>query len=204
MLRYYLAVILGGPSVVAAASYFASRERAGFSLLYAFIAAYLATAVAFGIDALAAILTRALAKGRAVDPLAPYYTVAKWEKKLYVKLGVRVWKDKIPEMGGLLVGFQKKKVETRDDPEYLMFFLRETCYAELMHIISAFLGFLNVFTLPLSCALYFAVPVAIVNFVLNILPVIVQRYVRPSLLLSYNRCVRKAQKREEKEEISVK
>ena len=194
MLRYYLTVILAGPSIVALSSYLVFGERAGFSLVYAFVASYFATAVAFVIDALAAILTRALARGRALDPFAPCYTVSKRERRLYVRLGVRVWKDKIPEMGGLLVGFQKKRVETREDADYLMLFLKETCYAELMHAISALLGFAVVFTLPLRYAFYFAIPVASVNFVLNVLPVIVQRYVRPSLVLSYNRCVRKAQR----------
>ena len=93
-------------------------------------------------------------------------------------------------MGGLLVGFQKKKLE-KDTPEYLLFFLKETCYAELMHLISAILGFAIIFLLPLRFALPISLPVALVNFVLNMMPVLVQRYVRSHMIPLYERSKRR-------------
>ena len=63
------------------------------------------TALEFGLDALIAWLTRMLPTS-AVDPFKRIYRVAKWEKKVYRRLGIVKWKDKIPEAGALLVGFQ--------------------------------------------------------------------------------------------------
>ena len=162
------------------------------------------TALAFGLDALIAIAVRKLPEG-AVDPRRRIYRVAKWEKKLYKKLGIVSWKDKIPEAGGLLVGFQKSRVLDFHDNAYLLTFMRESVYAEIMHVLSAVAGF----ALPTLCVLprlwslavpdvrwglRVALPVALVNFVLQVLPVMVQRYVRPQLMRVYERNLAREQK----------
>ena len=188
MLRYYLFVILAGPFLIALIALLAGGTGEALPMLT--LSAYFVTAAAFLIDALVAILVRKLARGCATDPYARFYSVSKKEKKVHKFLRVRKWRDKIPEMGGLLVGFQKKKLE-KDTPEYLLFFLKETCYAELMHLISAILGFAVVFLLPLRFALPVSLPVALVNFVLNMMPVLVQRYVRSHMIPLYERSKRR-------------
>ena len=47
------------------------------------------------VDALVAIIVRLLPK-KWVNPFNKIYTVHKWESKLYVKFGIRKWKDLIP------------------------------------------------------------------------------------------------------------
>ena len=191
MLRYYLAVIFGGPLLIGAVNSLINSEE----ILFSVFASYLITATAFGIDALCAFAVRYLAKGAIINPFASFYNEKKWEKKLYKTLRVKAWKDKIPEMGGALAGFQKKKAESTSDADYLYKFMVETCYAEAMHILSVVLGFLVMLIMPQRCALLVGLPVALVNAILNILPVIVQRYVRPMLKASYRRACRHAAKK---------
>lgn len=192
MFRYYLIAIAAGNVLIGAMGGliglpgYSAPAAMGICLCFSL----LFTALEFGLDALIAYLTRMLS-ARAVDPFRRIYRVARWEKKLYRGLGIVKWKDKIPEAGGMLAGFQKKKVLDFHDSEYLLTFMRESVYAEIMHVISAVAGLV----FPLICLLLpawawlagIALPVALVNCVLQVLPVMVQRYVRPQLMRVYLR-----------------
>lgn len=193
MFRYYLFVMFGGTGLLALILALFGDVSAGKAVL----AALSGTATAFGIDAVVALSVRWCIPNRKMDPFSPVWRVRRGERKIYVKLGIRRWKDKIPETGGLLVGFSKKTVADRKNNEYILAFLKETCYAELMHTLSIPLGFL---TLLLAFAwtsfpflFYIGLPVACVNAVLQLLPIFVQRYVRPFLLSTYRWNERHAQ-----------
>ena len=192
MFRYYIIAIVAGNVIIGAVNGIVGLpgHTALSATLVCLGVSVLFTVLEFCLDAVIAWLTRLLPEG-AVDPHLRMYRVAKWEKKLYRRLGIVAWKDKIPEAGGLLAKFQKKKVLDFRDNAYLMSFMRESVYAEIMHVISAFAGFV----FPLICLLLpgwawlvrMALPVALVNFVLQVLPVMVQRYVRPQLMRVYER-----------------
>ncbi len=128
-----------------------------------------------------------------LNPFAKIYTVHKWEQKFYIAIGVRVWKDRIPELGKTLANFDKRTIDNPNDNEYIYKFLQETLYAELMHSFSALLGTLIIF-INLQLALLVALPLVILNQIINILPVIVQRYNRPKLIMLYRRNERKIEK----------
>ena len=145
------------------------------------------------IDAVVAIIVRILPK-KWVNPFNRIYKVHKWESKLYLRLGIRKWKDLIPESGKALTGFGKREVENIKDNTYLYKFMEETVYAEIMHLVSAFLGFLVVF-INLKLWLIVGLPLAIFNLILQIMPVMVQRYNRPKLMLAYRRNEKYAQNR---------
>ena len=186
MFRYYLAVIFGGTGLIALLAALAGGVPAGKAVL----AAVSTSAAAFLADAVCALATRWCVPERKMNPFARVWKVHHFERRFYVKIGIRRWKDKIPETGGLLVGFSKSAVAGRHDNAYLLKFLKETCYAELMHIISIPCGFLVLLltlawdSIPQFIA-WFGLPVAIVNAVLQLLPIFVQRYVRPFLLSAY-------------------
>lgn len=186
MFRYYLAVIFGGTGLIALLAALAGGVPAGKAVL----AAVSTSAAAFLADAVCALATRWCVPERKMNPFARVWKVHHFERRFYVKIGIRRWKDKIPETGGLLVGFSKSAVADRHDNTYLLKFLKETCYAELMHIISIPCGFLVLLltlawdSIPHFIA-WFGLPVAIVNAVLQLLPIFVQRYVRPFLLSAY-------------------
>lgn len=123
------------------------------------------------------------------------FKVFSFEKKFYENIGIKKWKDYLPIGAGPLgIGFKKDKVSEPDNPDYLLKFMEESCLAEFMHIISAFLGFLLLLISPKSIMLSIALPVCIVNFVLQLLPFFVQRYNRPKLAVLYKRALRNKNK----------
>lgn len=187
MFRYYIITIVAATAAIFGINAALIAPLYGFSYPYLLALVLLAVVEAFAIDAIVALAVRYLVPKKFYDPLAKRFRCHKKEKKIYTKLGIRKWKDKIPETGGLLVGFQKKKVLDLHDNEYLYKFMQETCYAEVMHVWSIPLGFLTLALCPTPLHLTVALPVAIVNAILQILPVAVQRFIRPQLLRVYNK-----------------
>lgn len=122
----------------------------------------------------------------------PTYLVAKKETALYKRLGVRAWKDKVWELGGL-GGFSKKELKEPDNPEYIETFIIECNKGVLTHRLAYPVGFLAMLTLPNACALTIALPVAVVNLFLNILPTMVLRYNTPMLHSILKRLERKGE-----------
>ena len=168
----------------------------GIAPLLALLWAAVAFVGAFAIDAAVAALVRLIPAHR-FRPEQGIFRVSPRECRLLVRLGIRRWKDRIPETGGLLCNFSKKTVADRTDPAYLTQFIAETCYAELMHLLSIPLGFLVLLFALLWGSKYlffFALPVAAVNAVLQLLPVLVQRYVRPYLLRARAHLLKKKEK----------
>jgi hypothetical protein len=106
--------------------------------------------------------------------------VCEAEKKLYNKLKVRRWKDKVWELGGL-GGFSKKRIQAPNDTAYVEKFIIECNKGVLTHRLSYPIGFLAMLTVPGVCAISIALPVAIVNVFLNILPTLALRYNTPKL-----------------------
>lgn len=133
------------------------------------------------IDAAIAILTR-LVPEKKINPFHKIFIPSDREREFYKKIGVRKWKDAIPETGKYLCNFAKDKVDDPNNNEYLIKFLRETCYAGVMHIISVFAGF---FILFLPYRLTIALPIACVNALLQLPPFLVQRFNRPRLIFLY-------------------
>lgn len=115
------------------------------------------------------------------------FNASKTEQKFYEKLGIKKWKDKVVELGSLN-HFSKAKILEPKSNEYLNQFLIEANKGILIHIISMIFGFSIIFFLPLSCALNFGVPVAIVNLILNLMPTMILRYNNPKILtmIKYN------------------
>ena len=105
----------------------------------------------------------------------PCYRVSTWEMELYKSLRVRLWKDKIWELGGL-GGFSKKNLKEPSSPEYIEKFIIECNKGVLTHRLSYPLGFISILTLSAPLAYSVAIPVAIVNLVLNAMPTIALRY----------------------------
>lgn len=134
------------------------------------------------IDAIVAILVRFLIPEKKLDPFAKIFTVSQKERKFYEKLGVRKWKDIIPETGKYLCNFAKDKISEPNNNEYVLKFLRETCYAGLMHAISIVLSF-TAFFMPYRLTI--VLPVVMTNVFLQALPVMTQRYNRFRLVKLY-------------------
>ena len=148
----------------------------------------IASFIVFIIDAVVAYIIHKL-PNKWFNPYKKIFYVFSFERKFYESIGIRKWKDRIPEMGQLC-NFKKDKIAEINNNDYLYKFLEETCYAEVLHFWSAILGFLIIFFFPIKLALYITGPVALVNMFLQILPVFIQRYTRPKLIKIYERNIR--------------
>lgn len=153
------------------------------SFLYVLKIAGITLLIVIAIDSIIAAIVHAVPEKK-INPFKKYYKTSKKERVFYEKLGVRKWKDLIPESGKYLCHFSKTNVEKPTNNEYVLKFLKETCYAEIMHLISIFLGFIPIVFMPLKLSV--VLPIALVNAFLQTLPVIVQRYNRVRLISLYN------------------
>lgn len=168
--------IIGVAAAIISAVNIACGVASWYNIL---IAVVLCIALEFAIDGGMAILIR-LTPDRWYPAFSKHFAVSAWEKKLYLTLRVRLWKDKIWELGGL-GGFSKKKLLSPDDPAYIEKFIVECHKGVVTHRLSYPLGFLILLLFPNIGALTIALPVAIVNLFLNILPTMVLRYNTPML-----------------------
>ena len=156
---------------------------------YAVIAVIWCTALQFALDGFIAIVINKMPdKWFGVNN--PLFHVTKGERELYKKLKVRLWKDKVWELGGL-GGFSKRTVAEPGNPNYIEKFIIECNKGVLTHRLSYPIGFLAMLTLPNISSLTIALPVAIVNLFLNILPTLALRYNTPMLKAILKRLQRK-------------
>ena len=156
---------------------------------YVVIATVFCTALQFAFDiSIAGIIKAMPDRWFGVDN--PHYLVTDRERRLYGKLKVRKWKDMVWELGGI-GGFSKKTLREPNNPAYIEKFIIECNKGVLIHRLSYPVGFLAMLTLPNICALTVALPVAIVNLFLNILPTLALRYNTPMLKAVLTRMKRK-------------
>lgn len=187
-MKLYLTIIAVAICLCAALN-IAFAPAVGLTVPYALGKAGLCVAFVFAVDAIVALIVHNL-PGKWFAPEKKIFTVSKRERRFYEKIGVRNWKDRIPETGGLLCHFAKDKIAEMNNPEYMYKFLIETGYAEVMHVLSVPLSFLTLLLCPLRVCWLSALPVALVNVCLQIPPAFVQRYNRPRLLAAYKRASR--------------
>ena len=146
-------------------------------------------ALQFALDGFIAIVINKM-PNRWFLPDNPFYHVSEIEKSLYKTLRVRLWKDKVWELGGL-GGFSKRNLAEPSNPEYIERFIIECNKGVLTHRLSYPIGFLAMLTLRGTPVFTVALPVAVVNLFLNILPTLALRYNTPKLQTLLKRLKRK-------------
>ena len=188
-------------SVIGVAAFIISLFNILFSVApwyYVILAVIWCIALQFAIDGSVAIIINKMPdRWFAVDN--PMYKVSEPEKKLYKILKVRLWKDKVWELGGL-GGFSKKRLQEPNNPDYIERFIIECNKGVLTHRLSYPLGFLAMLTLRWECVLTIGLPVAVVNVFLNILPTLALRYNTPKLINALKRLRRREAEKEIKKE----
>ena len=110
--------------------------------------------------------------------------------KLYDKLRIHDWQNKVPDMSKLFPGLIPKKAMTGTSLERLELMIHETCIAELVHGLLCVGGF--------GCLYFWPGPGGVVMSLLNILGnlpfMLIQRYNRPRLVGLYDRQVKRAKR----------
>ena len=145
--------------------------------------------IELAIDSLVAFIVHKLPH-KCVNPYLKLYKVHRWERKFYERIGIKKWKELVPDSGEKLCGFGKKQIKDPGDKAYVYKFMEETCYAELMHNICVVCSFLILLIPNGGLVLSLALPIAFINAFTQLLPVFIQRYVRPKLLVLYKRLTR--------------
>ncbi len=159
------------------------------SWYYILISVVWCTALQFALDGAVALIIR-MTPDRLYGMNNPLFHITEWEKEMYKRLQVRLWKDKVWELGGI-GGFSKKSMTSTKDPEYVKTFIVECNRGVATHRLSYPIGFLAMLTLEGTCVYTVAIPVALVNLYLNILPTLVLRYNTPKLKTLYERLLKK-------------
>jgi len=107
------------------------------------------------------------------------FRIRSWERegRVYLGLGIRRWKEHLPDGAGIFDdGFRKKKIRGTD-PLYFKRFVLETCRAELVHWVIIALIPLFFLWNPLEVAVWM-IPFGLA---VNLPCLIAQRYNRPRL-----------------------
>ena len=183
-MKFYLTVI-GVAMLIISAVNIVFDTAAWYNII---ILVVVCTALQFALDGTIAIIINKM-PDKLFGAENPLYNVSEFEKTLYKKIKVRSWKDKVWELGGL-GGFSKKNLSNPSSPQYIEKFIIECNKGVLTHRLSYPIGFLPMLFIPNVCAFSIALPVAMVNLFLNLLPTIILRYNTPKLkmmLLRMNR-----------------
>ena len=180
-LKYYITIIIVSLIALFTINIFVLENM---KIIYVFAWEMAGFFAVVGVDIIVAVIIHALPR-KLMNPFYKRYKVFKWEKSFYEHIGIKKWKDYIPETGAQLCNLGKSKVDKKSDNEYLYMFLEETIYAEIMHFISAFLGLGLIFVFPNKLMFSMMRPIMVINFLLQLPPAFIQRYNRPRLLKLY-------------------
>ena len=130
-----------------------------------------------GIGFLSFLLGRILPKRWINGEQFPFRTYAT-EDRFYCLIRVRVWQNKLPDMSRVFPALMPPKNLSGNYRDRLPVMIRETCVAELTHVLLAVLGF--------HCISIWQGPAGIILSVLfcvgNLPFVMIQRYNRPRLI----------------------
>ncbi len=197
----YIIIILASTVVIALPNViFRPGGEPWYMYLIMTVAAVLASLL---IDAIVAFIGRRLPK-KWMDPNKKIFTTSDREMKFYEKIGVRKWKDKVPELGGF-TSFHKNKLSDPWNNEYVERYMLEACYGVIIHLFSPFFSFLIVL---LDYKMYtgwswmwltIMIPVAIVNAILIVLPAFILKYNLPKLKMLWDINMKNKKKKEEQE-----
>lgn len=188
MLLPYLIIIAGWNAVIIIMNIFVAMPLFNLPLWYNFVITISSTIAVIALDGLFASISHSQVKK--MKPFSKYFAVSKREKIFWKKLGVKKFKEYLPDLGGL-VKFKKRSIDEPENKEYIYRYMQESCCGEIGHLLGVFFGFAIIFIFPLKFWLYYGFPIAMLNAILSFLPVISLRYNRYSLSVIYKSLERK-------------
>lgn len=188
---FYLATITISALLISLANFLFAETYHLWAFGEYLLITVLGVVAVFAIDGLLAFVIRRLPE-KWFLPEARMFSVGKREKKFYRKTKIITWKKYVPEWG-CFTGFHKDKMRAPNDSTYIGRFLLESNYGVAGHLAGALFGFL-ILPIPLLPTLSIALPIAVINMILSILPTMILRFNTPSLRGLY----RKALEREKR------
>lgn len=184
----YLTVVFVATALIALLNIFLNPMVSLYSWWWIALATVISVIIEIALDGIFAGLVHAI-PDKYFDINKKVFNVRKSERKFYEKIKIRSWKDKVWELGAL-GGFRKNKLLKPNDKEYLAKFIIEVNIGQVVHIVDMIVGFGVMLILPYNFCLTIGLPVALVGFVLNLMPFMVLRYSLPKLKVAYLRVER--------------
>lgn len=183
----YLIIIIGSMLLITLSNLlFPTQDTTWWQIA---ISTLLGTVSVIAWDGLQALVIRRLPE-RLFRPDGRVFLVGKRERAFYRRVGINEWKELIPELGGF-TNFHKSEFTSPSDPAYLARFLLESNYGVVIHLCNAALGFL-ILLLPWCSSPSVALPIALVNLILSLLPVAILRFNTAPLRSLYLRSLKRA------------
>ncbi len=110
-------------------------------------------------------------------PYRPY----DWERggRVYEKIGIRRWKDHMPDMSRVMRDMMPKRLSWGVGAEQVQRLIAETCVAEMIHRVLCVFSVGIYFIMPTGMGLFL---MALYILVFNVPFIIIQRYNRPQLV----------------------
>ena len=174
----YLIIILSAVALIILVNVLLNSALYNLDFLYIVLAVVLTTISVIAVSGFVATLVRQVLPEKWFNEMD--IKVSKKEMRFYEKLGVKKWKDLVPELG-FFTGFRKNKIANPKSIEYVDRYILEINYGIYVHFVSIFASFLIVFIYPLKYCLMFGIPVAIVSVILHLMPLFTLRYNLPKL-----------------------
>lgn len=115
----------------------------------------------------------------------PYRAFA-WENggKIYNKLGIRKWKDRVPDMSRIAKNMVAKKLPVGSSSAQMERLVQETCVAEMVHALLIVAGLWVLKLWPTVWGVLFYLVYALLG---NLPFIIIQRYNRPRLMKLFSK-----------------
>lgn len=110
-------------------------------------------------------------------PFKPY----DWEQdgRIYERLGIRRWKDHLPDMSRVMRDMTPKRLSWGMNAEQIQNLVAETCVAEMVHRVLCVLSVGICLIMPSGLGLFLT---AVYILVFNVPFIMIQRYNRPQLI----------------------
>ena len=201
MVLYLITIFVGVALVSALNIFFNPLYQDGWWVYILFTLGF--TVVAVIVDAIVAIVIRKMPE-RWFQQDKGIFKTSERELKFYRFLKVQKWKNHVPELGSF-TGFHKNKVASPFDNEYIGRFILEARYGVAIHVWSVPASFLLLlcdvwmYMGPSNIWLTIALPVAVINAILIVLPAFVLKFNLPRLIAIYNNNVILEKRKEEEQ-----
>ncbi len=132
------------------------------------------------IDGITAFIVRWLLPEKWFKTRNEVFVARKNEQLFLEKIGIKKWKDHVPELG-FFTAFRKNKISDPKNNRYVERYIMEANYGVTVHFTSVLLGFAVIFVCPIKECFCFGIPVAFVNAIYNLLSFAILRYNLPKL-----------------------
>ena len=206
MLLYLIIIVVGVVVTASLNIFFNPLYHDKFWLYIVFTMAL--SIIVILLDGLVAFIIRKMPEKWFQKDKWPYHTSER-EMKFYSFLKVQKWKDHIPELGSF-TGFHKNKVVSPFDNEYIARFILEARYGIAIHYASVPISFLiilldwKMYAGQSNIWLTIALPIAVVNAILIVLPAFILKYNLPRLLRIYQNNIELKKMKEAREKAKNK